>query len=85
MHSFFLRKGEISRKHARGQKSLLWYKVNDAPALMRYGAGVLVCTKGADIAKASADVVLLKDDIEMVAIAREIADKPLWKNSAQFQ
>ncbi|CAM2916973.1 heavy metal translocating P-type ATPase [Helicobacter burdigaliensis] len=46
--------------------------INDAPALIKADTGIGMC-KGADIAKASADVVLLRDDIEAVAQAREIA------------
>lgn len=44
--------------------------INDAPALIRADIGIGM-HKGADIAKASADVVLLRDDIEAVAEAKE--------------
>ena len=41
--------------------------------------------KGADIAKASADVVLLRDDIEAVADARELAISCLSKVNNSFK
>ncbi|HRJ60285.1 MAG TPA: heavy metal translocating P-type ATPase, partial [Azospirillaceae bacterium] len=47
--------------------------VNDAPALAGAHVGVAM-QKGADIARLTADVALLEDDVEKVADAKEIAD-----------
>lgn len=58
--------------------------INDAPALIRADTGIGM-HKGADIAKASADVVLLRDDIEAVAEAREFAIACLNKVQRGFK
>ncbi|MGP1580601.1 MAG: heavy metal translocating P-type ATPase [Wolinella sp.] len=58
--------------------------INDAPALMKAHAGIGM-HKGADIAKASADVVLLRDDISAVAEAKEIANATLQKVHTSFK
>ena len=50
--------------------------VNDAPALVSADVGFSM-HQGADIAKATADVALLRDDIENVAEVRELADKAI--------
>ena len=57
--------------------------VNDAPALIKADVGIGMC-KGADITKASADLVLLRDDIEAVAEAKELADICLHKVKRGF-
>ena len=58
--------------------------INDAPALIHADIGIGM-HKGADIAKASADVVLLRDDIEAVAEARELAISCLKKVQRGFK
>ena len=58
--------------------------INDAPALVRADT-VISMHKGADIAKASADIVLLRDDIEAVADARELAISCLSKVNNSFK
>lgn len=58
--------------------------INDAPALIRADIGIGM-HKGADIAKASADVVLLRDDIEAVAEARELGIACLQKVQRGFK
>ncbi|RDU63019.1 MULTISPECIES: heavy metal translocating P-type ATPase [Helicobacter] len=58
--------------------------INDAPALIRADVGIGM-HKGADIAKASADIVLLRDDIEVVAEARELAVAALKKVHRGFK
>lgn len=58
--------------------------INDAPALIKAHSGIGMC-KGADIAKASADIVLLKDDIESVADAKEYALACLNKVNKNFK
>jgi len=50
--------------------------INDAPALISAHVGISM-SKGADIAKATADVSLLKDDIEAVADAKELAQNTM--------
>lgn len=58
--------------------------INDAPALIKADVGIGMC-KGADITKASADIVLLRDDIEAVAQAKELADICLRKVKRGFK
>ncbi len=50
--------------------------INDAPALISADVGISM-SKGADIAKATADISLLKDDINAVAEAKELANKTI--------
>lgn len=50
--------------------------INDAPALISANVGISM-SKGADIAKATADVSLLKDDISAVVDAKEFANKTM--------
>lgn len=57
--------------------------INDAPALMSADVGISM-SKGADIAKATADVGLLKDDIEAVVQAKEIALKTMQLINSNF-
>lgn len=57
--------------------------INDAPSLVKADVGISM-QKGADIAKATADIGLLKDDIYSVAIAKEIANKTMAKINTNF-
>lgn len=50
--------------------------INDAPALISAHVGISM-SRGADIAKATADVSLLKDDIGAVVEAKELANKTM--------
>ncbi|MDY0321209.1 MAG: heavy metal translocating P-type ATPase [Arcobacteraceae bacterium] len=50
--------------------------INDAPALISSNVGISM-SKGADIAKATADVSLLKDDINAIAEVKELANKTM--------
>lgn len=50
--------------------------INDAPALISSHVGISMF-KGADIAKATADISLLKDDISSVVEAKEYANKTM--------
>ncbi len=57
--------------------------INDAPALMSADVGISM-QRGADIAKATADVGLLKDDIEAVSEVKELADKTMKLINVNF-
>ena len=57
--------------------------INDAPALISADVGISM-SKGADIAKATADVSLLKDDIEAVVEAKEFANKTMKLINTNF-
>jgi heavy metal translocating P-type ATPase len=50
--------------------------INDAPALISAHVGISM-SRGADIAKATADISLLKDDIYAVVEAKELANKTM--------
>ena len=50
--------------------------INDAPALISAHVGISM-SRGADIAKATADISLLKDDITAVVEAKEYANKTM--------
>ncbi len=50
--------------------------INDAPALISAHVGISM-SRGADIAKATADVSLLKDDIAAVVEAKDLANKTM--------
>jgi len=50
--------------------------INDAPALISAHVGISM-SRGADIAKATADISLLKDDISAVVEAKELANKTM--------
>ncbi|QKF64650.1 heavy metal translocating P-type ATPase [Campylobacter corcagiensis] len=50
--------------------------INDAPSLIKANVGISM-QKGADIAKVTADISLLKDDIHAVAQAKELANKTM--------
>ncbi len=57
--------------------------INDAPALINANVGISMA-KGADIAKATADISLLKDDIHAVVEAKEIANKTMRRINQHF-
>nr|WP_230056297.1 heavy metal translocating P-type ATPase [Campylobacter suis] len=63
----------IGELKAQGKKvAFVGDGINDAPSLSKADVGISM-HKGADIAKATADISLLKDDIASVAIAKELA------------
>lgn len=57
--------------------------INDAPALISSDVGISM-SKGADIAKATADISLLKDDIMAVCEAKELANKTMGLINKNF-
>lgn len=57
--------------------------INDAPALMNANVGISMY-KGADIAKATADISLLKDDIAAVVEAKILANKTMRRIENNF-
>jgi len=57
--------------------------INDAPALMSADIGISM-SSGADIAKATADVGLLKDDIEAVSEVKELSMKTMKLINSNF-
>ncbi len=80
------KKAEILEQIMReGQKvAFVGDGINDAPALIKADAGIGM-HKGADIAKASADIVLLRDDIQAVADAKEFANACLSRVNTNFK
>jgi heavy metal translocating P-type ATPase len=58
--------------------------VNDAPALMAADVGIAM-PRGADIARATADVVLTEDDLDGVARTRALATETLRRIDRNFQ
>ncbi|AXX93083.1 heavy metal translocating P-type ATPase [Malaciobacter molluscorum LMG 25693] len=58
--------------------------INDAPALISANVGISM-SKGADIAKATADVSLLKDDIDAVVQAKELSNKTMDLINTNFK
>jgi len=57
--------------------------INDAPALIASQVGISM-SRGADIAKATADISLLKDDIGAIADVKEYANKTMNLISTNF-
>ncbi len=57
--------------------------INDAPALISSHVGISM-SRGADIAKATADISLLKDDIAAVVEAKELANKTMALINSNF-
>lgn len=58
--------------------------INDAPSLTKANVGISM-HKGADIAKATADISLLKDDIASVADIKELSVKTMSLINANFK
>jgi P-type E1-E2 ATPase len=58
--------------------------VNDAPALMAADVGIAM-PRGADIARATADIVLTEDDLDGVARTRTLASETLRRIDRTFQ
>lgn len=76
--------GIIEQLKAEGKKvAFIGDGINDAPSLTKAHVGISM-QKGADIAKATADISLLKDDISSVAVAKDIANKTMRLINTNF-
>lgn len=76
--------GIIEQLKAEGKKvAFIGDGINDAPSLTKAHVGISM-QKGADIAKATADISLLKDDIGSVAVAKDIANKTMRLINTNF-
>lgn len=58
--------------------------INDAPSIAGSNVGIAM-QRGADIARVSADVALLEDDISIVADIKELADKTIDRVSQKYK
>ena len=65
---------------AKGQKDVLCFVgdgINDAPVLMRSDIGIAMGGVGSDAAIEASDIVLMKDDLRGIPLAKRIAQKTM--------
>ena len=65
---------------AKGQKDVLCFVgdgINDAPVLMRSDIGIAMGGVGSDAAIEASDIVLMKDDLRGIPLAKRIAKKTM--------
>lgn len=65
---------------AKGQKDVLCFVgdgINDAPVLMRSDIGIAMGGVGSDAAIEASDIVLMKDDLHGIPLAKRIAQKTM--------
>lgn len=65
---------------AKGQKDVLCFVgdgINDAPVLMRSDIGIAMGGVGSDAAIEASDIVLMKDDLRGISLAKRIAKKTM--------
>ena len=64
-------------KSQKGKLAFVGDGINDAPVLMRSDIGVAMGGVGSDAAIEASDIVLMKDDLKGISLAKRIAKKTM--------